>query len=329
MKRRQLLKFSAHSLLGLVTLNYTASSHAKLTFKTGLVLDDGFARHHISANHPESPARYQAIKHLLNSNNIIANTLPLSPRNNTEPWLRLIHSKQHITAIKTRQPETHSNALLATAGVLAAIDAVCKGQVENAFCASRPPGHHARNTGQEEGFCYYNHIAIAARYAQQQYHRNKILIIDWDYHHGDGTEWAFYTDPSVLCFSTHDMFAYPGTGLPSRIGEGAGKGFNINVHLDCGANDNDIITAFENKLFPIAEKFKPDLILISAGFDSRQDDVLGCFKISDQGYKMLTQMVKDMADKYCQGQIISLLEGGYNIQGNASAVVAHIEALSN
>ena len=329
MKRRQLLKFSAHSLFSFVTLSYASKSNARLTFKTGLVLDDGFLKHHISPNHPESPARYQVIKQSLSVNNIKVKTLPISPKNNAEPWLSLIHSKQHITAIKTQQPETHSNALLATAGILAAVDAVCNGQVDNAFCASRPPGHHARNTGQEEGFCYYNHIAIAARYAQQQYHRNKILIIDWDYHHGDGTEWAFYSDPSVLCFSTHDMFAYPGTGFPSRIGEGAGKGFNINVHLDCGANDNDIIAAFENKLLPIAEKFKPDLILISAGFDSRQDDLLGCFNISDQGFKTLTQIIKAIAEKHCQGNIVSMLEGGYNLQGNASAVVEHITTLMN
>jgi acetoin utilization deacetylase AcuC-like enzyme len=327
MKRRQLIKLSAHSLFSFVTLNYVSKSNAQLTLKTGLVLDDGFLKHHISANHPESPARYQAIKQLLETTDIIAKTHLISPVNNAEPWLNIIHSKQHITAIKTQQPETHNNALLATAGVLATVDAVCKGQVKNAFCASRPPGHHAQNSGKEEGFCYYNHIAIAARYAQQQYDRNKILIIDWDYHHGNGTEWAFYSDPSVLCFSTHDMFAYPGTGLPSRIGEGEGEGFNINVHLDCGATDSDIIKAFRNKLLPAVEQFKPDLILISAGFDSRQDDVLGCFNITDQGYEMLTKIVKDIADKHCQGQIVSMLEGGYNLQGNASAVVTHITAL--
>ena len=191
----------------------------------------------------------------------------------------------------------------------------------------RPPGHHAKNTGQEEGFCYYNHIAIAARYAQQHYDLKKVLIIDWDFHHGNGTEWAFYSDPSVLYFSTHDMFAYPGTGSPSRTGEGDGEGFNINVHLDCGATDDDIINAFQTKLLPAVEQFKPDLILISAGFDSRQDDLLGCHNISDQGFIKLTETVKILANKHCQGKIVSLLEGGYNLQGNASAVTAHINAL--
>ncbi len=330
MKRRKLLTLSAQTVLASLMLGKYTKSHAKPVLKTGLVLDDRFVRHFINPTHPESPARYQVIKRHLIAHHITDKTMPIIPKIDAEQWLSLIHSPQHIELIKMQQQEKHRDALLATAGVLAAVDAVCGGQVENAFCASRPPGHHARNTGQEEGFCYYNHIAIAARYAQQQYGRKKILIIDWDYHHGDGTEWAFYSDPSVLYFSTHDMFAYPGTGFPSRIGEGEGegKGFNINVHLDCGSNDEDIINVFKNKLLPAVEVFKPDLILISAGFDSRQNDLLGCFDISDQGYVILTQMIKTLANKHCQGNIVSMLEGGYNLKGIASATTAHIIALT-
>ncbi|MBL1320001.1 MAG: histone deacetylase [Methylophaga sp.] len=327
MKRRQLLELSAKSVLATLAIGFASKSNAKPTLRTGLVLDDAFLNHHINAKHPESPARYQAIKQHIIANDLANKTMPIVPKNDAEQWLSLIHSPQHIAAIKTWQRRKHNNAVLATAGVLAAVDAVCNKQVENAFCASRPPGHHARNTGQEEGFCYYNHIAIAAKYAQQQYNRKKILIIDWDYHHGDGTEWAFYSDPSVLYFSTHDMFAYPGTGFPSRIGEGEGEGFNINVHLDCGSNDEDIISAFKNKLLAAAEAFKPDLILISAGFDSRQDDLLGCFEISNNGYIILTRMVKTIANKHCHGEMVSMLEGGYNLEGNASAVTAHITTL--
>ena len=327
MKRRKLLTLSAQSVLATLMLGRYTKIHTKPTLKTGLVLDDGFTRHHISPTHPESPARYQAIKRHLIAYDITDNTMPILPKIDAEQWLSLIQSQDHIASIKAKQPQKHRDALLATAGVLAAVDAVCGGQVENAFCASRPPGHHARNTGQEEGFCYYNHIAIAARYAQQQYDRKRVLIIDWDYHHGDGTEWAFYSDPSVLYFSTHDMFAYPGTGFPSRIGEGEGEGFNINVHLDCGSTDTDIINAFEGQLLPAADQFKPDLILISAGFDSRKDDLLGCFDVSDQGYVILTQMIKTLANKHCQGNIISMLEGGYNLQGISDATVTHITEL--
>ncbi len=327
MNRRELLTLSAKGVIALGVLGLSPLSYASAKSKTALVLDNGFLKHHINPTHPESPARYQAIKQHISEANIRDKTISISPIADAEQWLDLVHTQQHIKAIKTRQPKMHTNALLATAGVLAAVDAVCKGQTKNAFCASRPPGHHARNTGQEEGFCYYNHIAIAARYAQQLYKRKKVLIIDWDYHHGDGTELAFYDDPSVLFFSTHDMHAYPGTGLPSRIGKGKGKGFNINVHLGCGSNDAAIVKAFEKKLLPAVAKFKPDLILISAGFDSRKNDPIGCFDISNQGFMKLTKMIKVLADKHCQGNIVSMLEGGYNLQGNASAVVAHIKEL--
>ncbi|NOQ81083.1 MAG: histone deacetylase [Methylophaga sp.] len=297
--------------------------------QTGLVLDERFIEHQISTAHPESPARYQGLKQHLLEHNVVNSVTLIRPKDAVESYLSLVHSQNHIDSIKTSQPETHRHALIATGGVLAAVDEVCTGKLRNAFCASRPPGHHARDTGQEEGFCYYNHIAIAARYAQKQYNLKKILIIDWDYHHGNGTEWAFYSDPNVLFFSTHDMFAYPGTGSPSKKGEGAGIGFNINVHLGCGATDNDIVEAFQKNLLPVVDTFSPELILISAGFDSRRDDLLGCYDVTDEGFITLTEMVKTLADKHCGGRVVSILEGGYNIQGNASAVTAHVLALMN
>jgi len=319
--RRQFLTLSVTTAL---SSNLLAAGKIN---KTGLVIDERFSEHIISKSHPESPARYHAITQHLLADNLHQRVTLIKPKVDIEHWLTKVHSIEHINSIKSNQPDTHKHAVIATGGVLAAIDAVCTGNIENAFCASRPPGHHAKNTGQEEGFCYYNHIAIGARYAQQQYHLKNILIIDWDYHHGNGTEWAFYSDPSVLFFSTHDMFAYPSTGNPERVGQGDGKGFNINVHLACGASDNDIITAFSDQLLPAADDFSPDLILISAGFDSRQDDLLGCHHITDQGFEQLTEMVKSLAERHCNGKIVSILEGGYNIEGNARAVMAHIKAL--
>ncbi len=296
---------------------------------TAIVLDDGFLSHHISPAHPESPARYQAIIRLLDEQIWRERLLTLRPLalENTAPWLLEVHSETHVKAIEATL-STYQNVLLATGGCLSAVDAVLKKNARNAFCASRPPGHHALNTGQEEGFCYFNHIAVAAKYAQKQYGLKKVLIIDWDYHHGNGTEWAFYEDPSVLFFSTHDQFAYPGTGSPSRTGKGEGEGFNINVHLDCGSGDREMMAAFEQHLAGVARSFKPDLILISAGFDSRRDDLLGCFTVTDQGFYQLTRWVMSLADELCEGRLVSLLEGGYNIPGNASAVVSHLEALS-
>jgi len=321
MKRRQFIALSIMAALS------KRSDAMAATRRTGLVLDERFSLHQIHQSHPESPARYQAITEHVLEHDLVSAVSMIAPKKDSEKWLTLVHSQQHIDSIKTKQVKTHQHALLATAGVLAAVDAVFSGKVDNAFCASRPPGHHARDTGKEEGFCYYNHIAIAARYAQKIYGVKKVLIVDWDFHHGNGTEWAFYSDPDVLYFSTHDMFSYPGTGSPSKKGEGAGKGFNINVHLECGATDDDIIQAFEQKLLSVVDDFSPELILISAGFDSRQDDLLGCHEISDQGFVTLTEMLKTLADKHCNGRIISVLEGGYNIQGNASAVTAHIKSL--
>ena len=321
MKRRQFIALSMMTGLAKGARAMIASR------RTGLVLDERFSQHQIHQAHPESPARYQAItEHVLEQNIINAVSL-ISPKKDSEQWLTLVHSQHHIDSIKAKQPQTHQHALLATAGVLACVDAIFSAEIDNAFCASRPPGHHASNSGKEEGFCYYNHIAIAARYAQKNYGIKKVLIVDWDYHHGNGTEWAFYADPDVLYFSTHDMFAYPGSGLPDRKGEGDGVGFNINVHLECGAKDKDILHAFEQHLLPLVDDFAPELILISAGFDSRQDDLLGCHDISDQGFTDLTDMLKIIADKHCDGKIVSVLEGGYNIQGNASAVTAHIQSL--
>lgn len=325
MKRRHFVLAS----LGLLSLTKQVLSSVQ-TLQTAMVLDDGFSVHQISASHPESPARYEALEHVLQESGWLKHLHTIKPWSleDTEPWLIAVHSQQHITSIQQQSDDTYRNVLLATGACLAAVDAVISGQVRNAFCASRPPGHHALNTGREEGFCYFNHIAIAARYAQQKHAVSRVLIIDWDYHHGNGTEWAFYEDPSVLFFSTHDQFAYPGTGLPSRQGAGAGMGYNINVHLECGSNEADVIDAFEKKLRPAVEKFKPELILVSAGFDSRVDDLLGCFTISDEGFAQLTQWVMQLADDYCDGRLVSILEGGYSLQGNAQAARAHLLALS-
>ncbi len=246
-----------------------------------------------------------------------------------EPWIKTLHTDSHINSLKKNDPIAHKVAEACVRGCLAAVDKVVNNKMDNAFCLSRPPGHHALNTGQENGFCYYNTIAIAARYAQMKYKLKKIAIIDWDYHHGNATEAMFYDDPSVLFFSTHDYFAYPGTGDPARKGSGDGLGYNINVHLPCGTGDSKILDAYENSCVPAVEKFEPDMIFISAGFDSRVNDPLGCFDVTDDGYIELTKMLMQLANKQCEGRIVSLLEGGYNLQGIASAITAHVKTLLN
>lgn len=294
----------------------------------GWVTDRRFRIPVFGRRHPEQPARIEAIEAAVETPSRLQHLLPIAAAPIDDRDLRLIHTAAHIASIYRRHgASTDITARTAVGGTLAAIEAVHAGRAYNAFVCSRPPGHHARNTGEEEGFCFYNHVAIGARHAQRRLGRSRILIVDWDYHHGDGTESFFYTDPSVLYFSTHDLAAYPGTGHAERIGAGAGEGFNINMPLGCGTTDDQIVAAFEQMLLPAAERFRPDFVLISAGFDSRRDDTLGCFDVTDDGYRRLTRIVCDIAERHCGGRLVSVLEGGYNIAGISSAVAAHVDEL--
>ena len=329
MNRRQFMQYSASAFLALSSMRYPFAAGQEQRMRTGYVSDKIYQQSHLAADHPESPQRLIAIEKAMQKSGLLEQLEQLPLLTDIEQYLYTIHTQEHVTSIKKHYPEFHPVALAVVGGVLSGVDAVCQEKVRNAFCATRPPGHHAKNTGREEGFCFYNAIAVAARYAQQKYNLKKILIVDWDYHHGNATEAAFYSDPSVLFFSTHDYLAYPGTGDPARKGEGAGFGYNINVHMGCGATDADIIRAFGNILVPAAKEFKPDLILVSAGFDSRENDLLGCFNITDAGFEELTRITMTLADEFCNGRIVSVLEGGYNVEGNASAVVHHVRTLVN
>ncbi len=293
---------------------------------SGLLYDQRYLEHEIRAQHPESPERLKAIYRKLREVKLLDRLKPVELCENAQRYIQLIHTKKHIAAISAI-PVSGSIAELAAAGVLSAVDRVCNNTLDNAFCAVRPPGHHAENTCRPEGFCYYNNVAIAARFAQKKHGIEKVLIIDWDYHHGNGTEQFFYEDPSVLFFSVHDRRAYPGTGDPRKKGAGKGKGFSINVHLGCGARDRDMIEAWEEHLLPAAHAFKPELVLISAGFDSRKGDLLGCFDLTDICFSRMTRMALDLADEYAEGRLVSALEGGYHIDGQAEAVAAHVHAL--
>ena len=295
--------------------------------RVAVVHDPLFAEHWLADGHPESPSRYHAVMDALDGGGLLGK-VALPPPIAAEPAVFAVHTRRHFEQIRRAYGRSHVVALRAVGAGLAGVRAVCEGQAARAFCVTRPPGHHALNSGREEGFCFYNTAAVAARYAQRAYGLAKVLIVDWDYHHGNGTEAAFYDDPSVLFFSTHDYHAYPGTGDPARTGAGEGRGYNVNVHLDCGADDDAIIAAFERVLLPAARRFRPDLVLVSAGFDSRRDDLLGCFDVSDAGFTRLTQIVCALADAYCDGRVVSVLEGGYSLPGLASAAAAHVAALA-
>ncbi len=327
MNRRSFISSVLPTLLLLYQSRLTANETLTTLNKTGYISDPLFLTHHIAPDHPEKPDRLRYIQNAMRVSGLLEQVVQVGLKQDIGDWIETLHTKAHIASIQQHTPLAHRAAEACVRACLTAVDQVAMSKLDNVFCATRPPGHHALNTGKEEGFCYYNHVAIAARYAQQQYGLKKILIVDWDYHHGNATEVMFYDDPSVLCFSTHDRHAYPGTGDPARKGTGKGLGYNINVPLPCGTNDAMIMNIFQNVLLPTADKFAPDIVLISAGFDSREQDLLGCFDITDAGYASMTKTVMQIAAEHCQHRLISVLEGGYNLPGTAAAVVTHVATL--
>jgi len=221
-------------------------------------------------------------------------------------------------------PESLEVARLAVGGALKTVDAVFEGKVNNAFCVVRPPGHHAcKDRGM--GFCIFNNTAIAARYAQKKYNIKRVLIVDWDVHHGNGTQNIFEEDPSVFYFSTHHRFLYPGTGREEETGKG--NILNCPIMPRLKNPREEIFKAFDNKLLKSMEHFKPELVIISCGFDAHKNDPLGGFNLTDQDYVELTQRVMHIADKYAQGRLVSVLEGGYNVEVLGPIAKIHVETL--
>jgi acetoin utilization deacetylase AcuC-like enzyme len=208
------------------------------------------------------------------------------------------------------------------------VEAVFAGKAANAFCAVRPPGHHAR-PAQGMGFCLFNNIAIAARHAQRNHGAGKVAIIDWDVHHGNGTQDIFYEDGSVLFVSTHQSPLYPFTGHAEETGSGKGKGSTLNLPFPAHTGIETIGAAFTDRILPALDRFKPEVIFISAGFDSRIDDPLGQFRLTDADFITLTRHLLEAAQTHCEGRLISVLEGGYNLGGLAKAVTAHVGELRN
>jgi acetoin utilization deacetylase AcuC-like enzyme len=310
--------------------------------RTALSADRLCREHLAGVEHPERPERFDAVVGGLRDAGLMAHILLLDARAATEDELLLCHTPQYLVTarrdvesgrpfLSTGDTDVTANswevALHATGGVLNAVDAVCSGRSGNAFCAVRPPGHHA-NAGRGMGFCLFNNIAIGARYAQRKYGLERALIIDWDVHHGNGTQDIFYSDPSVFFFSTHQWPLYPGTGRADDTGEGPGAGTTMNYPFPAGSGRAEILGAVRDSLIPAAAKFRPDLVMISAGFDSRIGDLLGRFTLTDEDFVDLTNAVKEIADTHAGGRIVSVLEGGYNLEGLASAATAHVRTLA-
>ena len=307
----------------------------------GLVSHPGYLSHLTGFTHPERPERLQAITDHLIQAGLMKDLVPVEPRPAERKWIELIHSASYVSRVEETcrsgraiidsidtgiSLHSFDVSLLAAGGAMAAADAIMADRLRHAFCAVRPPGHHALRE-LAMGFCLFNNIAITARYLQRHHRLSRILIVDWDVHHGNGTQEAFYDDPSVLFFSIHQYPFSPGTGSTAETGEGEGEGFTVNAPMEAGCGDDDYLKVFEEVLAPRALGFKPDFILISAGFDAHRADPLGGMNLTEKGYARLTDIVRSWAADLCGGRILSLLEGGYNLQALARSVESHLGSL--
>ena len=295
-----------------------------------------FLLHDTGQGHPECADRLRVIDKAL-SQHEFANLIRVVPPMGTEQQIGLVHSTEQIQRIRTSlpiqgfhhldpdtvlSPGSEAAAYRAVGAMCDAVNQIFTDKADNAFCAVRPPGHHAEPK-QAMGFCLFNNVAIAAEYARQKYHLERIAIVDFDVHHGNGTQTAYYHQPSVLYASSHEMPNYPGTGYSSETGAGN----IVNVPLVAGESGREFREKYEEIIFPALNSFKPDLLLISAGFDAHEDDPLASIWLVEDDYRWITQGLMEVADRACKGRVISVLEGGYNLDALAASVAVHVRAL--
>ncbi len=293
--------------------------------------------------HPESPERLRAIVEHLESAGLLGRMIPVTPDYAKDEDVLRVHDPDYLRKVElacrrgdiTLDSEdtylnrhSYTTALLSAGGAIAGVDAVLSGKADRAFCAIRPPGHHA-GRAEGMGFCLLNNAAIAARYAQAKGGASRVLIVDWDVHHGNGTQAIFLEDPTVFYFSIHEhpTFLYPGTGRRWETGKGAGEGTTLNSPMAPGAGDEECRAAMEQLLVPAAEAFRPDLVVVSAGFDAHRDDPLADLQLTEDGYRDMTRCVVGLARKLCRGRVVSLLEGGYDFGSLTRSVEAHVTEL--
>jgi acetoin utilization deacetylase AcuC-like enzyme len=308
--------------------------------KTGIVKDQRYLQHSAGAYHPESPERLAAVHAMLANPAMVDKFVQIAPREATHKEIEMVHALSYVEYIASTagkdsvyldpdtatSPESYEIAKLAAGGLLNAIDSVMERKVGNAFALVRPPGHHAEYD-RAAGFCIFNNVAIGAMHAINKYGLKKILIVDWDLHHGNGTQHSFEDDPRVLYFSTHQYPYYPGTGSLQEIGRGKGAGYTINVPLSTGMGDADFVKIFRKILVPVANQYRPDFVLLSAGFDTYFQDPLGGMRVTPKGFAALTRMLLDIADACCAGRFVVVLEGGYHVMGLAESIKAVLEEM--
>jgi acetoin utilization deacetylase AcuC-like enzyme len=311
--------------------------------RTGWCYDARFLLHDPGPSHPERPQRLRAITAELGERGLLGRLTPLTFGPADLSWIETNHSHDYIERVSQACNdgaayidtldsgicrESFDVARLAVGAVLAACDAVLNGEVANAFCAVRPPGHHAEYD-ESMGFCLFNNIAIAARYLRQHGRVERVLILDWDVHHGNGTQHSFEDDPDVFfaSFHEHPAYRYPGTGRDHEAGRGRGTGFTLNIPMTPGAGDEDYQQAFEERFLPVARAFRPQFILVSAGFDAHADDPLADVRLTDAGFEWLGRRVVELAHECCNDRLVTILEGGYDLPTLARNVARHVEIL--
>jgi acetoin utilization deacetylase AcuC-like enzyme len=289
------------------------------------------------------PSRYRVvIDALQNDKELFSSLKEITPEKALQGVVQAAHTKEHFKRVEgafasgldrldmdtTISMKSFDASLYAAGGVISAVDAVMSGEVRNAFAAVRPPGHHA-TAESTMGFCIFNNVAVAARYAQNKYKEiENVAIIDWDVHHGNGTQGIFYSDPSVFFFSMHQYPWYPGTGSHGETGQGKGLGTTKNLPMKAFTKATDQNAAFEAAIEEIGSKMKPDIIFISAGFDAHSTDPLGQLQLEDPDYVRMTRTMMQWADEACNGRIVSCMEGGYNLQTLGETVRTHVATLA-
>jgi acetoin utilization deacetylase AcuC-like enzyme len=312
--------------------------------RTGFIYDDKYLEHDTGLYHPESAERLRAICNHLKSTGLMDQLVQIKPERANQRWIETVHTIHYIMnfddACVAGFPEfEHPDnaicrdsidiAFLAVGGVLRAIDAVMKGEIDSAFCAVRPPGHHAERD-KPMGFCYFNNVAIGARYVQKEYNIERVAIIDFDVHHGNGTQHIFDQDPTVLYYSIHEhpSFAYPGTGREFEVGVGEGDGYTVNSPVLPGRGDEEYRRLLTQDLIPAMKRFNPQFILLSAGFDAHQDDLMSGTNLTTDGYDFVSELIMNLVNRFTEGKVVSVLEGGYNLEILPLLVENHIKHLA-
>ena len=312
--------------------------------KVGLLVDERFERHDTGPGHPERAVRLVAIREALDREGLLSRSVRVEARPIKLSLLKGLHNGEYLTRLEAacRQgahyidvpdsaicPDSYEIALLAAGGTLEAVDLVMSGEVSSAFCAIRPPGHHAERD-RSMGFCLFNNIALAAERLLGRHELDRVMILDWDVHHGNGTQHHFDQRRDLLFCSLHGhpSYVFPGTGYEAETGFGQGEGYTLNIPMDPGATGDDYRRAFEEKVLPAAERFRPQFVLISTGFDAHRLDPLAPLDLETPDFEWMTRTVMDLARRHCQGRIVSVLEGGYNLDVLAECTVGHVALLA-